>query len=404
MKHAIAIAFNDLLMRLNERDTLVFSLILPVLFTTVMGVGMDAAFGGDGDSRYPIAVTDQDGGPLAAQVLDVLAESGVVRFEAVSEAEARQMLDDEQAYAAVVLPAGFTERLMAGEPVEVTFLFSNVSAADRVREEVQAATSRVGAAVAAAQTAVDEAEVVAGFADASERRAYFEDALAIAQEKLDPPPVGVTVEAATQLESEDPFAGFTGASQSSPGMVVMFGMTTMLGVGIVLVNERRMGTLRRLLISPASRVSILAGKFSGTLLLGLIQTAILILFGQIAFDVPWGRDPLALVIIVLAFSLAIVSLGILFATLMRTEEQAGNAMVGASMAMAALGGAWWPISITPGFMQTLGHLFPSAWAMDAFQDIILRGATAVDVLPQAAILLGYAVVFFTLGVWRLKFE
>jgi ABC-2 type transport system permease protein len=404
MRHAIAIAFNDLLMRLNERDTFVFSLILPVLFTTVIGVGMDAAFGVDGDNRYPIAVADQDGGPLAAQVLDALAESEVVRFEEVSEVEARGMLDDEQVYAAVVLPAGFTRRLMDGEPIEATFLFSNVGAADRVREEVQAATGRVGAAVAAAQTAVTEAERVAGFAGASERRAYFEDALAAAQEKLDPPPVGVAVEVATELEPADPFAGFTGASQSSPGMVVMFGMTTMLGVGIVLVNERRLGTLRRLLISPASKVSILIGKFSGTLLLGLLQTAILILFGQIAFDVPWGRDPLALIVVVLAFSLAIVGLGILFATLVRTEEQAGNVMVGASMAMAALGGAWWPISITPRFMQTLGHLFPSAWAMNAFQAIILRGATLADVLPEVGILLGYAALFFALGVWRLKFE
>ena len=187
-------------------------------------------------------------------------------------------------------------------------------------------------------------------------------------------------------------------------MVVMFGMTTMLGVGIVLVQERRMGTLLRLLTTPASKASILAGKFAGTFMLGLLQTAILILFGQIVFDVPWGRDPLALTVVVFAFSLAVVSLGILFATLVQTEEQAGNIMVGASMVMAALGGAWWPITITPRWMQTLGHVFPSAWAMDAFQAIIMQGATAGEVLPQAGILLGYAVVFFALGVWRLKFE
>jgi len=93
-----------------------------------------------------------------------------------------------------------------------------------------------------------------------------------------------------------------------------------------------------------------------------------------------------------------------FATLVRTEEQAGNIMVGAAMVMAALGGAWWPIAITPKFMQTVGHLFPSSWAMDAFQAIILQGATIGEVLPQAGILLGYAILFFALGVWRLKFE
>jgi ABC-type Na+ efflux pump permease subunit len=66
----------------------------------------------------------------------------------------------------------------------------------------------------------------------------------------------------------------------------MFGMTTMLGVAVVLVQERRMGTLRRLLTTPTNRSSIVAGKFAGALSLVLVQTAILILFGQLAFDVP----------------------------------------------------------------------------------------------------------------------
>ena len=340
----------------------------------------------------------------SAEVLDVLGESEVVRIELVSEDEARQMLGDDEVYAAVVLPRNFSAGLMNGQAMDAAFIFSDFSAADRVREEIQAAMSRVSAAVAAAQTAVDEAETAAGFADEAERRAYFEAALESAREYLDPPPVGVKVEAATALETEDEFANFSGPGQSSPGMVVMFGMTTMLGVGIVIVQERRIGTLRRLLTTPASKASILLGKFAGTFLLGLLQATILIVFGQVVFDVPWGRDPLALIAIVFSFSLAIVSMGILFATLVRTEEQAGSAMTGAAMVMAALGGAWWPISITPPFMQSLGHIFPSAWAMDAFQAIILQGATFGEVLPQAGILLGYAVIFFTLGVWQLKFE
>lgn len=404
MKHALAIAYNDLLMRLAERDTLIFSLILPVLFTAVIGVGMDTAFGGDGDNRYPLALVDQDGNALAAQVLEALDESQIVQIELVSEGDARKLLDDDKVYAVVVLPAGFSEALMEGQRVEVPFLFSDLNASQRVQGEIQAVMSRIGAAVAAAQIAVDEAETVAGFGSQAEQEDYFATALIAAGERLAPPPVGVELKIATGLDDEDQWAGFTGPSQSSPGMVVMFGMTTMLGVGIVLVQERRMGTLRRLLTTPASKASILVGKLAGMFVLGLLQTGILIVFGVTVFNVPWGRDPWALVVVVVAFSLAIVSLGMLFATVVRTAEQAGNIMVGASMAMAALGGAWWPIAVTPPPMQALGHLFPSAWAMDAFQAIILQGATASDVLLETGILLGYTVLFSALGVWRLKFE
>jgi hypothetical protein len=86
------------------------------------------------------------------------------------------------------------------------------------------------------------------------------------------------------------------------------------------------------------------------------------------------------------------------------EEQAGNIMVGVSVAMAVLGGAWWLIDIGPPPMQALGHLFPSAWAMDAFQANILQGATASDVVLETGVLLGYTVLSSARGVGRLKLE
>jgi ABC-2 type transport system permease protein len=335
--------------------------------------------------------------------MDRLRESPLVRFGLVSEAEARQLLADDEIYAAVLLPPGFSDRLRNGEPATARFLFADFNAAQRVQQEVEAVMSRTSATAGAAQVALQTATELASLTE-GEREALLSSALESAGAELERPPVAIRVETATSLEGTGQWANFTGPRQSSPGMVVMFGMTTMLGVAVVLVQERRMGTLRRLLITPASRGSILAGKFVGALWLGLAQTAVLTLFGQLAFDVPYGNDPLALAVVVLAFSLAIVSMGLFFATLMRTEEQAGNTMVGVSMAMAALGGAWWPIAITPSFMQTLGHLFPSAWAMDAFQAIILRGGTLAEVWQESVILLAYAAAFFALAVWRLRFE
>jgi ABC-2 type transport system permease protein len=88
----------------------------------------------------------------------------------------------------------------------------------------------------------------------------------------------------------------------------------------------------------------------------------------------------------------------------RTNDQAVSIMIGASMSMAALGGAWWPIDIVPTAMQQFGHLFPSAWAMDGFQAVILRGAGLNEVLLPTTMLLGYALLFFVLGVWRFRFE
>jgi len=267
-----------------------------------------------------------------------------------------------------------------------------------VQQEVLAVLARVNGALGTAHTATAQAETISPFKSAAEKTDYFQNALTLALKELSNPTLTVTAEKATQLNVLD------GTSQSSPGNLVTFGLVTLLATAIVFVEERNNGTLKRLVASPLSKPTILAGKTLGPLLVGIIQMAVLILAGQLIFGVQWGRSPLALIMVVLAFDLAAVSIGIFLSTVVRTSDQAVGIMIAASMAMGALGGAWWPIEIVPKFMQTAGHFFPSAWAMDGFQAIILRGAPPSGVIVPTAILLGFAVLFFGLGIWRFKFE
>ena len=197
----------------------------------------------------------------------------------------------------------------------------------------------------------------------------------------------------------------SGTNQSSPGSLVNFGLVSLLlSSAIVFVNERVNGTLRRLVTSPISIFTLLTGKIAGPVVMGILQTLLLVGIRQWVFGVAWGRSPLALAVVALSFILAGVSIGIFLSTLVRTSDQAVSIMIGTSMMLAALGGAWWPLEITPRFMQQIGHLLPSAWAMDGFQSVILRGAGVAEVAQPTLILLGFAVVFFTLGIWRFRYE
>jgi ABC-2 type transport system permease protein len=75
-----------------------------------------------------------------------------------------------------------------------------------------------------------------------------------------------------------------------------------------------------------------------------------------------------------------------------------------SMLLAALGGAWWPMEITPAAYQTVVKVLPSTWAMSGLTSVVMNGQGLIAILPQTGILLGFAVVFFAIGIWKLKFE
>ncbi|MBN1666162.1 MAG: ABC transporter permease, partial [Anaerolineales bacterium] len=130
----------------------------------------------------------------------------------------------------------------------------------------------------------------------------------------------------------------------------------------------------------------------------------LVLVGALVFNVNWGNSPAALALTLFSFALAAVALGVMLAAFAKTRSQASGLTVMFSMLMAALGGAWWQLEVTPTLYQQVVQILPSTWAMRAFNDVLVRGGGIQAVLPEVGVLLGFAVIFFTVGIWRLRFE
>jgi ABC-2 type transport system permease protein len=72
--------------------------------------------------------------------------------------------------------------------------------------------------------------------------------------------------------------------------------------------------------------------------------------------------------------------------------------------LAALGGCWWPAELMPGWMRTLSHALPTAWAMDGFHALITFGHGLEAVLVPTTVLLGFAAVFSAAGARLLRFD
>ena len=119
--------------------------------------------------------------------------------------------------------------------------------------------------------------------------------------------------------------------------------------------------------------------------------------------VQWG-DWLGVIVVVMVYTLAVTALGLALSVLVRSSGQAVGISLLATMILAPLGGAWWPLSLVPAWMRTIGQISPIYWSQQAFSQMIFYGAHLTDVLLPVGILLAFAAVFFGFGVTRFRYE
>lgn len=366
----------------------IFFLVLPLVFTASVGGqmgGASPANSADAEAIATLTVVCNDTGALVDTLLTLLDEQALHVITATALPETGFGL---------VIPAGFSDALLAGEGVTVTLRLDASDAQSwAVEEAVRAARAQLWSAVQVVRVGADVAESRGYLVSEAERAAFYESFWLDVE----------TVMARPVLRVKDRGAGarsVTDAEQASAGQIITWVQVTLLGASAVLVNERLSGTLQRLAIAPASGALILGGKLLARLCLGLAQMVLLFVGGAVLFEVGWGQSPLAVTLVSLAFALATTGLGLLLATVVKTPIQAGSINTGLAMMLAALGGAWWPLEITPPLYQQAVHVLPTTWAMRAYTNILVRGVGVEDVLVEIAVLLGFALIFFLVGVWR----
>jgi ABC-type Na+ efflux pump permease subunit len=197
----------------------------------------------------------------------------------------------------------------------------------------------------------------------------------------------------------------SGFQQAVPGILVMFTLLVLLtSSGTMLVQERTDGLLRRLASAPISKAEVIAGKWDGRMVLAVIQISVALLFGTFLFKMDWGPNPLMVILVLVAWGGFCASAGLWLGTVARTSAQAGGLGVLAANLLAALGGCWWPIEVTPEWMQFVQKLMPTGWTMDALHKLISFQAGAASVIPNIIVLLLAAALFGWLAIRRFRYE
>jgi ABC-2 type transport system permease protein len=397
MKKILVIAWKDTLLRFSSWVEWLFFLILPIVFTVVLAGGTS----GSGDARIRLVVVDQANSPLSAQLLTALGESEAVRPEVLPLDKAESEFSQRRVSAVLIVPPEFDlAHLQQGTMALELRQQPNSMNAMVASRAVMAVISRIGSAVAIATSSVAEAERIQPFASDAARQAYFEASLQEAQAQMSVAPDRVTVAQGSTPDQVE----YDPRANSSAGQLITWVFIPLMGISGMFAYERQKGTLRRLLTTPTQKATYLLGTIAGQVATALVQMLLLVVFGILVLNLSWGHAPAALAVVLVASALAAAALGTTLGTFVKTEGQAAGLSWMLGMVMALLGGCWYPIELFPQFVRTAVKVLPTSWAMQGMLDIVLRGQGLAAVLPKAGVLLGFAAVFFGVGVWRFRYE
>jgi ABC-type Na+ efflux pump permease subunit len=356
VRAAWLIACNDLRLFLRDKAHYFWLFGFPLMFAFFMGFAFRNNSAGK-PVEVPVPVQNEDAGPFGQQITDELARSGFT----TNATRAVEMV--------VLIPADFSSSLAAGKPSPLDLLI-NGAKSDEVTL-VQMKLTRVLLKLNGTHLPKMGSEAA------------------------------LIVESITNKASDIPMVALKsgwgtrkpmpqGFRQSLPGILVMFVMMNLLIFGgTTMASERREGVLRRLLVQPLRRGELIAGKITGLILLGAVQIVLMLLVGKWFMKIDYAGNAPIVLFTLLLYSWVAASLGVLVGCVLR-EEKVVVVCVLASMAMAALGGCWWPLEIVPEHVRTIGHFFPSTWAMKALHQLISFGGGFKEVFLPLLVLAAFA--------------
>jgi len=410
LRHIWFIALKDLKIFSKDRSALIFAILFPFLFVVLFSFILGSV--GSEDERLELhLVTQEDRGDLSHHILKAIetedeseldpGEPEIIWDEDYEKAS--QLVAEQKLAGFVAFPEDFTEGISMGYGANLGVVV------DPEDTYARAALNSLAETIAAR---IGQQHVASSAINALLLERWLEspgDTARIGQEipeLLSVSAQGVVPTRSSLVEYEVEKIGEVEAEEPSnyviPGYLVMFVFFTAAISAENIVRERRNNTLERLIASSVRRTSILGGIFTGTATKGLIQIAIFWLVGILVFGVDLGLSPGGVILLSLLMIIMSSAFGVMLATLAKTDRSASSIAVLTSLVLAPLGGCWWPLFITPKWMQFIAKMTPHGWANTGFNKLMVFSADFSAAIPEMLALVAFAAVFGIIAILRFR--
>ncbi len=369
----------------HDRRTFAFVLIMPLLMILIFGY----TFGGD-VKDITIEVVNLDIGVppgtspvlpqglmLADNITENLDENALSLHKNSDSDDARQKVDNGDSWAAIIFPENFTQNFLSAMATQDTVDSSKVEIyLDASNPTI--ATAVIKSVTQSLQTTLQELTATLNKTQGG---------------------MPITIEQTYAYGGGDTrFIDYF-----APGVIsfAIIMVTTMITI-ILFVNERRNGTLQRLLVSPASEGEIVVGYALAFAAIGIIQSIVVLVAAILLFNITIVGNIFLALLVILLLAFGHQGLGILLSAGAKNELQAIQFIPLIIFPSILLAGLFWPIESIPSYLQPLSYFIPLRYGIDAERSIMLRGWGIGEIWVDILVLILFALLTLSASVLLLK--
>jgi ABC-2 type transport system permease protein len=428
LRNTLRQARKDLKILFKDRGALAVLFVLPLVFAMMLGapkaVGATNLVSASGESKLSIRayIVNEDEGPYGAQVDEVLRGIQTLRMLTAHSVDlADKKVADGDAAVAIIIPVDFSATIDANQPTRIQLIKDPTRQTEAqvvagILREVLTELSIRAEIEYGIRAVYDRTGALEG-ADPETIRAVQAQALGViwtAVQEIRQSPAIVVQRQDLAREERTLVASGVIFGIIMPLFSTMFAFFLIGFMAESILKEKEAGSFRRLLAAPIHPGTVVASKMLA--FIGVVFLQMLVMFGicNVLFDMPLG-DPLGLLVLTLALALAATGLGMLLGSLAQTRKQAGSiGMLLGFVLWFASGFTSFAIDLTGGVVQYdipiegfkyyLSQITPHAHAITGYIKLIINGADLGELLSNIAALLGFAVVFLSVALWRFKFD
>ena len=416
LRATLAITWKELQVTFRDRGLLAILFLLPLVFSTLFSLSQQGALDlatGVTPITVRVFVVNDDEGEYGRQVVAALKQMTVLDIEELdSMDDADRRVGQGERAAAILIPAGFSAGVGAYQPQQLRVVVD--PAQGSIADVVVGLANYAGAPVST------QGELRQGTRTFLDQLGLLKDAPPEVVGAVEAQTVGAIMEQLQAMQAESPISVVpegTGVDSEPinlldlfmPAFAVMFAFFLVGHIGQTFHRERDEGTFRRLLASPLSRASIIAGPMVAYVIIVVMQVVFLFGIGAGLFKLDIGDSLVGLLAVSVALGLTVATLGLLMGVVTRTGRQADTLGTLIAFVLPFISGIFPmngtdPAYLAGGPIATIGMFLPHMHAAEGYRLVMTGEGTVETVLVQVVVLLVFSVIFFLLAARRVRFS